>query len=83
VTVVRELPNALRDQRLARWPVAHRIALFLDYDGVLTPIVDRTEDAVLSERMRGAVHDLAMRAACSRNSGVYFLRLPDMQTTFP
>ena len=33
--------------------------MFLDYDGVLTPIVDRTEDAVLSERMRGAVHDLA------------------------
>ncbi|MGH4027183.1 MAG: trehalose-phosphatase [Pseudonocardiaceae bacterium] len=54
------LPHALRDgpqfaQRLA----GRRPAVFLDYDGTLTPIVDRPEDAVMSGRMRQAVRGLA------------------------
>ena len=32
-----------------------RPAVFLDYDGTLTPIVDRPEDALISESMRDAV----------------------------
>lgn len=34
-------------------------AVFLDYDGTLTPIVDRPEDAAISEEMRDAVRRLA------------------------
>jgi len=36
-----------------------RAAVFLDYDGTLTPIVERPDLAVLSEEMRTAVRDLA------------------------
>lgn len=36
-----------------------RAAVFLDYDGTLTPIVERPELAVLSQEMRTAVRDLA------------------------
>jgi trehalose 6-phosphate phosphatase len=34
-------------------------AFFLDYDGTLTPIVQRPEDAVLSDEMRKTLSDLA------------------------
>jgi trehalose 6-phosphate phosphatase len=58
---VGDLPHALKGGELAlrlggRWP-----ALFLDYDGTLTPIVDRPEDAIISESMREAVRALARR----------------------
>ncbi|HER44133.1 MAG TPA: trehalose-phosphatase, partial [Candidatus Eisenbacteria bacterium] len=36
-------------------------AIFLDYDGTLTPIVDRPEDAVMPERTRTIVERLARR----------------------
>ncbi len=36
-----------------------RPAVFLDYDGTLTPIVERPEQAVISEEMRQTVKDLA------------------------
>ncbi|ALC16505.1 trehalose 6-phosphatase [Desulfuromonas soudanensis] len=36
-----------------------RPALFLDYDGTLTPIVERPEDAAISDEMRQTVRDLA------------------------
>ncbi len=36
-----------------------RPAFFLDYDGTLTPIVQRPEDAVLSDEMRKTLFDLA------------------------
>lgn len=39
----------------ARLLTARRPALFLDYDGTLTPIVDRPEDAKLDEPMRAAL----------------------------
>lgn len=45
-----EITGRLADQRLA---------LFLDYDGTLTPIVDRPEDAVLSDVMRSLLRNLA------------------------
>jgi alpha,alpha-trehalase len=37
----------------------HRLALFLDYDGTLTPIVRRPEDARLSDQMRSLLGQLA------------------------
>ena len=36
-----------------------RPAVFLDYDGTQTPIVDRAEEALISESMRDAVRELA------------------------
>ena len=59
---IEALPHALRDsaqfgQRLA----GRRPVVFLDYDGTLTPIVDRPEDAVMSDQMRQVVRGLAQR----------------------
>ncbi|MBV9915792.1 MAG: trehalose-phosphatase [Solirubrobacterales bacterium] len=56
------LPHALRDaDALAEQTRSRRSAVFLDYDGTLTPIVDRPEDAIISERMRDVVQALACR----------------------
>jgi trehalose 6-phosphate phosphatase len=56
------LPHALRDRdELTRHFGGRSPAVFLDYDGTLTPIVDRPEDAVISESMRAAVRGLAQR----------------------
>jgi trehalose 6-phosphate phosphatase len=56
------LPNALAswDELTARL-AGRRPAFFLDYDGTLTPIVDRPEDAVISDRMRETIRRLASR----------------------
>jgi trehalose-phosphatase len=45
------------------------LALFLDYDGTLTPIVDRPEDAVLAEETRAVLRRLAARHAVAIVSG--------------
>src|SRR5438128_12436123 len=39
-----------------------RAAVFLDYDGTLTPIVSQPEDAWLSDSMRQTLRELAARA---------------------
>jgi trehalose-phosphatase len=39
-----------------------RVAVFLDYDGTLTPIVSQPEDAWLSDSMRETLRELAARA---------------------
>ena len=44
-------------------------AVFLDYDGVLSPIVDRPSDAVMTDGMRRIVHELAGRASVCVVSG--------------
>lgn len=67
---VRDLPNALTDHgdlddRLRE----RRPAVFLDYDGVLTPIVSRPEDAVMSADMRDTVRALAQRCPVCVVSG--------------
>jgi trehalose 6-phosphate phosphatase len=65
-----DLPHALEDSDrldgdlVGRWP-----AVFLDYDGTLTPIVDRPEDALISESMREAVRGLAGRCPVCVVSG--------------
>ena len=44
-------------------------AVFLDYDGTLTPIVERPEDALLPETVRSAVERLASRCHVAVISG--------------
>ncbi len=46
-----------------------QLALFLDYDGTLTPIVRRAEDAVLSDSMRSLLTELAERCTVAIVSG--------------
>jgi trehalose 6-phosphate phosphatase len=46
-----------------------RLALFLDYDGTLTPIVERPEDAVLAPETRAVLRRLAQRHAVAIVSG--------------
>lgn len=55
-----ELPSAL----VSRSELAARLggrqpAMFLDYDGTLTPIVSQPEDALLSDEMRSVLRELA------------------------
>jgi trehalose 6-phosphate phosphatase len=55
----------LRPNALARWPdlaremQGRRPAIFLDYDGTLTPIVSRPDLAVLTDEMRQALRAVA------------------------
>jgi len=46
-----------------------RLAVFLDYDGTLTPIVSHPENAWLSDSMRQAVRELSARAPVAILSG--------------
>jgi trehalose 6-phosphate phosphatase len=69
-TSIRELPDALADfGELERRLDRREPAVFLDYDGTLTPIVDRPEDAIISEGMRRVVRDLAKRCTVCVVSG--------------
>jgi trehalose 6-phosphate phosphatase len=68
--VADQLPHALRDHDEFENRLAGRQpAVFLDYDGVLTPIVDRPEDARMSPAMRRVVHELATRCSVCVVSG--------------
>ncbi|MEJ2092149.1 MAG: trehalose-phosphatase [Syntrophobacterales bacterium] len=49
--------NRLKD--IFRQAAGKKLAFFLDYDGTLTPIVSRPEEAVLSPEMRQTVRELA------------------------
>lgn len=65
-----ELPVALQSMaEIAGRIAGRRIALFLDYDGTLTPIVARPELAVLSEPMRDTLAALAERCVVAVVSG--------------
>ncbi|UYP17207.1 trehalose-phosphatase [Rhodococcus sp. Z13] len=55
-------PGRVADELAARLS-GRRPAVFLDYDGVLTPIVARPEDAVWSDGMRRTVRELADRCS--------------------
>ena len=64
------LPHALRDHdRFVAALGDRRPAVFLDYDGVLTPIVERPEDAVMAPDMRDVVAALATRCPVCVVSG--------------
>ncbi|MCB2102425.1 MAG: trehalose-phosphatase [Rhodobacterales bacterium] len=65
-----DLPNALGSlSAIAERLSGRRPAVFLDYDGTLTPIVDRPEDAILTDAMRATVRDLAERCLVAIVSG--------------
>lgn len=65
-----DLPHALADgDELARRLENRRPAVFLDYDGTLTPIVGRPEDALISNSMREVVRELAKRCPVCVVSG--------------
>jgi trehalose 6-phosphate phosphatase len=68
--VADQLPHALRDHDRFTAAIAdRRPAVFTDYDGVLTPIVDRPEDARMSPSMRKVLLELARRCAVCVVSG--------------
>jgi trehalose 6-phosphate phosphatase len=55
-----ELPSALEaGEEIAARLKGKRPAMFLDYDGTLTPIVSQPEDAILSDSMRDVLRELA------------------------
>jgi trehalose-phosphatase len=62
------IPSALKNvQEIARH--GRRFAIFLDYDGTLTPIVSHPEKALLSDSMRQALQSLVMQAPVAILSG--------------
>ena len=67
---ISDLPHALaHSDELIRLLDVRSPAVFLDYDGTLTPIVDRPEDAVISHGMRRTVRELAGRCRVCVISG--------------
>jgi trehalose 6-phosphate phosphatase len=67
---IADLPHALRDEaRFAERLDGRSPAVFTDYDGVLTPIVERPEDAIISDSMREVLRDLARRCPVCVVSG--------------
>ena len=64
------LPSALnRVEEIIAGAGGKRLAIFLDYDGTLTPIVSQPEDAWLSDSMRQALQALAAQAPVAILSG--------------
>jgi trehalose 6-phosphate phosphatase len=62
------IPSALEHvQKIAR--SSDRLAVFLDYDGTLTPIVSHPEDAWLSDSMRETLRSLTARVPVAILSG--------------
>lgn len=55
----KDLQNALHDQQLFDKLSGKQLAFFLDYDGTLTPIVSRPEDAVMTGSMHSVISELA------------------------
>jgi trehalose 6-phosphate phosphatase len=67
---VGDLPNALTQaDDLEKRLEGGTPAVFLDYDGTLSPIVDRPEDAVISDSMQSTVRELAERCPVCVVSG--------------
>jgi alpha,alpha-trehalase len=64
-----ELPSALEAIDEIDASHAKRLAVFLDYDGTLTPIVAHPEDAILSEEMRDTIRRLAKICSVAVVSG--------------
>ncbi len=66
---MQEVPLAL--ERREEWMrrMTGRVAVFLDYDGTLTPIIPVPEEAHLGEAMRGTLERLAQRLPVAVVSG--------------
>ena len=65
----RQLPSALERLDDITGGAERRLAVFLDYDGTLTPIVPRSEDAVLAPDVRKTVAALAQLCTVAIISG--------------
>jgi alpha,alpha-trehalase len=65
----RELPDALQRLDDVLGKAGRELAIFLDYDGTLTPIVPRPEDAVLAPAVRATVAALAKACTVAIISG--------------
>jgi trehalose-phosphatase len=60
VSGTRDLASASDSiEKISRCASGKRIAVFLDYDGTLTPIVESPDQAVLSDAMRETIRELA------------------------
>lgn len=69
-THIRKLPSALEEfDHIQELLAGKQVAVFLDYDGTLTPIVAHPEDALLSASMRKILIQLAARYAIAIISG--------------
>lgn len=68
-TIAGPLSALQHKEQLARQLDGREVALLLDYDGTLTPIVRRPEDALLSDEMRRLLEDLAPRCTLAIVSG--------------
>ena len=67
---VRDLPNAMTCwDGIAGALEGKELAIFLDYDGTLTPIVARPELAVMSDKMRAIVTELSKHCTLAIVSG--------------
>jgi alpha,alpha-trehalase len=65
-----KLPSAMnRIGEIIRWLEGHQIALFLDYDGTLTPIVEHPEQADLPLEVRAILKNLSERCTVAIVSG--------------
>jgi len=67
---MKDLPSALDHINKIHGLVKEKkAAFFLDYDGTLTPIVRRPEDAVMSDEMRAVVSELSQQCPLAIVSG--------------
>lgn len=80
-----ELPSALAEESKFKAILEDQnLAIFLDYDGTLTPIVSRPEDAKMSGEMRDIVHNLSEAGTLAVISGrdrkdvEHLVGLPDL-----
>ncbi|KAF9668224.1 hypothetical protein SADUNF_Sadunf15G0106900 [Salix dunnii] len=78
-------PSALASfEQIANFAKGKRIALFLDYDGTLSPIVENPENAFMSDDMRSAVKNVAkyfptaIISGRSRDKVYEFVGLPEL-----
>jgi trehalose 6-phosphate phosphatase len=64
------IPSALEHMKeMGNLLTGKEAVVFIDYDGTLTPIVERPEQAVISEEMRQALRDLAEKCTVAIVSG--------------
>ena len=65
-----DLPSALEHvEEIGESVQDRQVVVFLDYDGTLTPIVERPEQATLSEEMRQALRELGGKCTLAIVSG--------------
>ncbi|XP_062189677.1 probable trehalose-phosphate phosphatase 10 [Phragmites australis] len=66
----KKYPSALNAfDRIVAYGKGKKIALFLDYDGTLSPIVDEPDNAIMSDQMREVVKNVALHLPTAIISG--------------